>query len=91
MKTVELPEKVWIVEHTPFWGDGIIEYEVTTCIYVKGQLQTIVVNNECTKNHYIDIEEYSKYVRDSYLCFSYEEAVKKLEELDRENRDKVLL
>lgn len=91
MKTVELPENVWIVEHTPFCGDEIIEYEVTSCTYVKGQLQAIVVNNECSKNHYIDIKEYRRYVKDSYLCFSYEEAVKKLEELDRENRDKVLL
>lgn len=78
---MEPPEKVWIVERTPFCGNEITEYEVSSCIYVKGNLQEIVVNNECSKNYHIDIVEYHKYVRDSYLCFSYEEAVEKLIEL----------
>lgn len=84
MKTVELPEKAWIVERTPFCGNDITEYEVTTCTYVKGQLQSILLDNECTKNYYIDVVEYSKYVRDSYLYFSYEEAEAKLKELKGE-------
>lgn len=83
MKTVELPEKAWIVERTPFCGDDVSEYEVSSCTYLKGKLQTIVVNNECTKNWDIDIEEYRRYARDSYLCFSYEEAEAKLKELNR--------
>lgn len=87
MKTVELPEKVWIAERTPFWGNEIIEYEVISCTYVEGQLRWLVVNNECSKNYYIDIVEYSRYARDSYLCFSYEEAANKLRELEAKNED----
>lgn len=86
MKTVELPERIWIVERTPFWGNTITEYEVVSCTYVKGNLQELVVNNECSKNYHIDIVEYHRHMRDSYLCFSYEEALKKLKELESQDR-----
>lgn len=82
MKTVDLPDRVWIVERTPFWGNTITEYVVEECTYVFGKLSSIQMRNECSL-YKIDIEEFLHYNRDSSICFSYEEALRKIEELDK--------
>ena len=79
MKTVELPERVWIVERTPFCGDYITEYIVEECTYVFGKLSSIKVRSKVSLST-IDIEDFLHYHQDLSICFSYEEALHKIEE-----------